>query len=173
MQERLKPAAALSLVGYAVGLPLTFLVLLVKHRASIVADQALRVAGQGSTEATNPYFHIRMQFQELYRCVCTPSLFVRVCGFWVLAVCRRKPPPPPTPLLDGTVRRSPAVPPLWCTHPHPQPFLPSLFRPELYWWRLVLVLRKFCIVGVALMFSSTPLFQAWCVGLPLGSHSMP
>jgi hypothetical protein len=38
-----------------------------------------------------------------------------------------------------------------------------LFRPELYWWRLVLVLRKFCIVGVALMFSSTPLFQAWCV----------
>jgi hypothetical protein len=41
--------------------------------------------------------------------------------------------------------------------------LPSLFRPELYWWRLVLVLRKFCIVGVALMFSSTPLFQAWCV----------
>ena len=68
VQERLKPAAALSLVGYAVGLPLTFLVLLVKHRASIVADQALRVAGQGSTEATNPYFHIRMQFQELYRC---------------------------------------------------------------------------------------------------------
>lgn len=39
----------------------------------------------------------------------------------------------------------------------------SLFRPELYWWRLVLTLRKFCIVGVALMFSSTPLFQAWYV----------
>lgn len=37
----------------------------------------------------------------------------------------------------------------------------SLFRPELYWWRMVLILRKFCFVGVALMFSSTPLFQAW------------
>lgn len=40
----------------------------------------------------------------------------------------------------------------------------SLFRPELYWWRLVLTLRKFCTVGVALMFSSTPLFQA-CVSV--------
>jgi hypothetical protein len=40
---------------------------------------------------------------------------------------------------------------------------PSLFRPDMYWWRLVLTVRKFCFVGVALMFSSTPLFQAWCV----------
>ncbi len=39
----------------------------------------------------------------------------------------------------------------------------SLFRPELYWWRMVLTVRKFCEVAVALMFSSTPLFQAWCV----------
>ena len=39
----------------------------------------------------------------------------------------------------------------------------SLFRPELYWWRLVLTLRKFCEVTVALMFSTSPLFQAWCV----------
>ncbi len=39
----------------------------------------------------------------------------------------------------------------------------SLFRPELYWWRLLLTLRKLCIVSVALMFSSTPLFQAWYV----------
>ena len=37
----------------------------------------------------------------------------------------------------------------------------SLFRPELFAWRLVLTLRKFSIVSVALMFSSNPLFQAW------------
>jgi hypothetical protein len=73
VQEALKPAAALSLLGYAVGLPVAFLVILLRHRQSIVADQALRVAGQGGTEATNPYFHIRMQFQELYRCK-------RACG---------------------------------------------------------------------------------------------
>jgi hypothetical protein len=36
-----------------------------------------------------------------------------------------------------------------------------MFRPELYWWRLVLTLRKFCEVAVALMLSSKPLFQAW------------
>jgi hypothetical protein len=149
VHERLKPAAALSLVGYAVGLPLAFLVLLVKHRASIIADQALRVAGQGGTEATNPYFHIRMQFQELYRCrggrlcvVNQGSRYFADCG---VAMC-------------CTAALTVALP------SHPLALcVPSLFRPELYWWRLVLVLRKFCIVGVALMFSSTPLFQAWCV----------
>jgi hypothetical protein len=39
--------------------------------------------------------------------------------------------------------------------------LGSLFRPGTFWWRIVIMVRKFCIVGVALMFSSTPLFQAW------------
>jgi hypothetical protein len=39
----------------------------------------------------------------------------------------------------------------------------SLFRPGMYWWRLVLTIRKFCEVAVALMFSSKPLFQAWYV----------
>ncbi len=156
MQERLKPAAALSLAGYAVGLPLTFLVLLVKHRQSILADQALKVSGQGGTEATNPYFHVRMQFQELYRCGGrgTPLL----CGWepskpwsllrkarWLRELCS-PPTPTPTPHTPRTQK---------------YPCLPSLFRPELFWWRLVLVARKFCIVGVALMFSSTPLFQAW------------
>jgi hypothetical protein len=39
----------------------------------------------------------------------------------------------------------------------------SLFRPEVYWWRMLLTLRKFSEVAVALMFSSSPLFQAWYV----------
>ncbi len=67
VQRRLRPAAALSLVCYAVGLPVAFLFMLVKHRASIHADQALRVAGKGATESTNPYFHVRTRYQELYR----------------------------------------------------------------------------------------------------------
>jgi hypothetical protein len=37
----------------------------------------------------------------------------------------------------------------------------SLFRPEAFYWRLLLTLRKFFIVSVALMFSASPLFQAW------------
>ncbi len=67
--ERLRPAAALSLGVYAVGLPTAFLVILIKHRRSIVVDQGMRVAGQGATEASNPYFHIRTRYQELYRWV--------------------------------------------------------------------------------------------------------
>ncbi len=39
--------------------------------------------------------------------------------------------------------------------------LVSPFRHEMFWWRIIIMVRKFCIVGVALMFSSTPLFQAW------------
>jgi hypothetical protein len=68
VHERLKPAAVLSLLGYAVGLPLGFLVVLVRHRESIIADQALKAVGQGGTEATNPYYSIRTRYQELYRC---------------------------------------------------------------------------------------------------------
>ncbi len=46
---------------------------------------------------------------------------------------------------------------------HSAATLCSMFRPEFYWWRLVLTLRKLCEVVVALMLSSKPLFQAWCV----------
>ncbi len=69
IQESLKPAAAVSLVVYTLGLPLSFLVILVKHRRAIQADQALRVANKGNDETTNPNFYIRRRYQELYRCV--------------------------------------------------------------------------------------------------------
>ena len=36
----------------------------------------------------------------------------------------------------------------------------SVFRPETFYWRLVLMARKFCIAGVAIMFNSVPMFQA-------------
>ncbi len=62
---------------YAVGLPVAFLCILTKHRRSISKDQSMRVAGQGDTEATNPYFHIRTRYQELYRCSAVAT--VRAC----------------------------------------------------------------------------------------------
>jgi hypothetical protein len=67
IQEALKPAAALSIVGYTIGLPAAFLVILAKHRHAIRSDQTLRVANQGYSQATNPNFHIRRRYQELYR----------------------------------------------------------------------------------------------------------
>jgi hypothetical protein len=58
----------------------------------------------------------------------------------------------------------------------PPPPLPlvfsSDFRPGYHYWILVQMLRKFCEVAVALMFSSTPLFQAWCVLAARSSSSL-
>ena len=69
VQESLKPAAALSIVVYTVGLPVAFFAILLKYRVEIRADQTLRVASDGNTAASNPNLHIRKRYQELYRCV--------------------------------------------------------------------------------------------------------
>lgn len=106
VQQTLVPPAILSLLVYTIGIPMTFLAILVIHGPAIKLDQTMRAANQGGTEASNPEYYIRKRYQELY----------------------------------------------------------SLFRPDMYWWRLVLTVRKFCFVGVALMFSSTPLFQA-CISV--------
>lgn len=37
----------------------------------------------------------------------------------------------------------------------------NLFKPRFSWWRLVLIIRKFSLIAVSLMFSTNPLFQAW------------
>jgi hypothetical protein len=66
VQEKMKPAAAVALVVYAVGIPLAFLYLLVRHRVGIKADQVLKLQGLGNTSATNPNFHIRRRLQKLY-----------------------------------------------------------------------------------------------------------
>jgi hypothetical protein len=36
-----------------------------------------------------------------------------------------------------------------------------LFKRKYSYWRLVLIARKFSFAGVAIMFSSSPSFQAW------------
>lgn len=63
----MKPAAVLSLVCYTVGLPLGFLVILVAHRHAIFKDQSLRQRNMGDTPQSNPHFHVRRRYQELYR----------------------------------------------------------------------------------------------------------
>ena len=134
VQIRMKPAASLSLVLYAAGLPLGTFLILLSHRRAIHDDQTLRMKGLGSTRATNPNYHVRRRFEKLYRCVhvvvqTSAVVDVGVSEFHVFVM-----------VVPG-----------------------SLFRPEMSWWRLVLLTRKFCIIAVALMLSSTPLFQAWYV----------
>ena len=38
----------------------------------------------------------------------------------------------------------------------------NLFRPGMGWWRLHLLVRKFAVVTIGLMFANNPLFQARC-----------
>jgi hypothetical protein len=69
VQESLKPAAVLSMIVYSLGLPVAFLVILVRERDAIRADQVLRMSNSGHSEVSNPNFRTRQRFQELYRCV--------------------------------------------------------------------------------------------------------
>ena len=61
-QQSLRPAAIVSLLGYTVGLPVAFLVILVVHRTAILNDQTLRQANLGDNRATNPNYSIRKRY---------------------------------------------------------------------------------------------------------------
>ncbi len=62
----MKPAAILSLLCYTIGLPAAFMVVLVRYRSQIFADQSLRQKHLGDSPATNPNFGVRKRFEELY-----------------------------------------------------------------------------------------------------------
>ena len=91
-----------SAVVYTMGIPLAFGYILLKHRHEIRADQELLARGLGGAPATNPNFHIRQRFNQLY----------------------------------------------------------ETFQPGLSYWRLVLILRKFAIVAVAVSLIASPMLQA-------------
>jgi hypothetical protein len=173
----MKPAAILSLVFYTAGMPLTFLFILVRYRYEIYRDQSLRQRNQGNSEQSNPHFQIRRRYQELCvpcpfplflvsagRC-CAPLLCInqhiaaplleRGAGRGGRCACVA------TWGLGCPARECRAVSAIVCIAPCSPSY--SLFRPEVYWWRLLLTLRKLSEVTVALMFNSAPLFQAWCV----------
>jgi hypothetical protein len=67
VQQTLVPPAILSLLVYTIGIPMTFLAILVIHGPAIKLDQTMRAANQGGTEASNPEYYIRKRYQELYR----------------------------------------------------------------------------------------------------------
>jgi hypothetical protein len=63
----MKPWGYLSIFVYTIGLPSLFAGILYHNREGIIADQQLREKSRGITRETNPHFHIRMRYQELYR----------------------------------------------------------------------------------------------------------
>jgi hypothetical protein len=62
----MKPAAVASLVFYTAGFPVAFLAILIRYRREIFLDQTLRQQHKGTDPDTNPHFHIRRRYQELY-----------------------------------------------------------------------------------------------------------
>jgi hypothetical protein len=61
----MKPAGALALVLYAIGIPAVFLAVLVKYRTGIKEDQRMKLKGQGNSASSNPHYGIRRRFQKL------------------------------------------------------------------------------------------------------------
>ncbi len=64
--RRLAAVGAASIVVYGVGIPLTFGLIILRNRAAIVADQAMRIEGTGDSILTNPNIYIRRRYRKLY-----------------------------------------------------------------------------------------------------------
>ena len=67
VQATLIPYAALSIVGYGLGVPALFAATLYRQRESIVRDQKLWMIGRGDRPETNPDFQVRQRFSKLYQ----------------------------------------------------------------------------------------------------------
>jgi hypothetical protein len=76
--------AAFSLLLYTVGFPLFYFCILLRHRSAIRRDQLLRAADAGNTAASNPDFHVRRRYQELY------GAFRPEMTFYILILMIRK-----------------------------------------------------------------------------------
>lgn len=72
----LKPPAALvsirrwsiaSAVVYAVGVPLGFAWILFRYRTEMYEDQVLLSKGTGNSPDSNPQYHVRRKFNQLYQ----------------------------------------------------------------------------------------------------------
>ena len=104
-----------SAILYSLGIPCVFGVVLFLHQREIVEDQRLLVRGTGGSAQSNPYFHIRQRFNQLY----------------------------------------------------------ESFAPGFAYWRLVLILRKFLIVTVAVTLIASPMLQAsLSVGIVFVSYAL-
>ena len=81
---RMRVVAVVMVLGFALGVPCAFAAFLWTHRASVMADQALRARGEGDSELTNPHIRVRRRFRKLYEDY-RPQLFA-----WKLVLLTRK-----------------------------------------------------------------------------------
>jgi hypothetical protein len=81
---RMRSVATIMLLLFIIGVPVAFATLLFVNRRRIVADQMLRVWGEGESALTNPNIHVRRRFRKLYEDY-KPGVF-----FWKLVLLARK-----------------------------------------------------------------------------------
>jgi hypothetical protein len=101
--------AYIAIVGYGVGVPLIYAVIIFRFSGKMKVDQALRIRGLSGSRATNPFYTMQKRFRRLY----------------------------------------------------------FKYKPETYYWTLVIVFRKFVIVLLTAFTGNQPLFAATCITLVL------
>lgn len=64
--QRMAGFAVLAIVGYGLGIPLLYGIILFKFRYQVMVDQALRIRGLGEDRDTNPFYDTALWFKRLY-----------------------------------------------------------------------------------------------------------
>ena len=74
--QRMRSVASVMLLLFVVGVPAAFGAVVSFNRAAIVADQELRMRGEGDVALTNPNIRMRRRFRKLYevRCLTLPAI---------------------------------------------------------------------------------------------------
>jgi hypothetical protein len=137
VRQTLLPFAVIGLCGYTIAYPCVLFYILYKNRLRIMEDQLLRAEDRGGSRLENPNCY---QIRKMYhKCVC--AFAPRVVATLVVFVA---------------VKSSRAT--SWCgcscyvrMYYH--------FRPDYWFWIVIILGRKLLIAVTALMFNKNPAFQ--------------
>jgi hypothetical protein len=81
---RMRAVGAVTIVVFALGLPITLAVVLARNWARVQLDQELRERGEGNSPLTNPHFHFRRRFRKVY------EDYRPAVAYWKVVVLLRK-----------------------------------------------------------------------------------
>ncbi len=76
--------AYIAIVGYGVGVPLIYAVIIFRFSGKMKVDQALRIRGLSGARETNPFFTMQKRFKRLY------FKYKPECHYWTLVIVGRK-----------------------------------------------------------------------------------
>jgi hypothetical protein len=76
--------AYVTIVGYGVGIPLLYALIIFRAAGRMKVDQALRIKGLSGSRDTNPFYDMQKRFKRLY------FKFKPAQYFWMLTIIFRK-----------------------------------------------------------------------------------